>query len=102
MLNLCRNAIEAMHAPDLSRRVLRIATSLAEPQTIDIEVRDTGTGIAKEVQTRIFDSFFSTKSDGIGMGLTICRSVAETHGGSVSSVSHADGGTSFHFCLPVS
>lgn len=101
LLNLCQNAIDAMSPAELATRVMSITTSMIDDKHVQVEVRDTGVGIAPEVQAKIFDSFFSTKPGGIGMGLAICQSVVEAHGGKLWATSHAGGGASFYVKLPV-
>jgi signal transduction histidine kinase len=64
-------------------------------------VRDYGVGISKEMQDRLFDPFFSTKTEGLGMGLAIVRSIIESHGGVVTAETADGGGTRFEFVLPV-
>jgi two-component system sensor histidine kinase DctS len=99
LLNLTRNGIEAMQdiAPD--RRLLRIAASYEHGQ-VCVAVLDQGHGIAPEVAARLFSPFFSTKAEGMGMGLSVCRSAVEFHGGSLKHADNPDGGTIFSFSLP--
>jgi len=65
-----------------------------------VAVQDSGTGIKLENENLIFDLFFTTKPEGMGMGLSICRSIIEGHGGRVSTSNHIERGTIFQFCLP--
>jgi signal transduction histidine kinase len=67
---------------------------------IELTVRDNGIGMDAETMGRIFDAFYTTKPDGLGMGLTICRTVVEAHGGRLWPSANADGGVTFHLCLP--
>jgi two-component system sensor histidine kinase DctS len=104
LLNLTRNAIESMQLVPPARRVLRIAAALdqtgATPM-IAISVTDRGHGIPADVAERLFSPFFSTKAEGMGMGLNICRTVVEFHGGTLSHGDNPQGGTVFWFTLPV-
>jgi two-component system sensor histidine kinase DctS len=103
LLNLTRNAIEAMQNSAPERRVLRIAAALdadgAQPG-VAISVIDQGHGIPPEVVERLFSPFFSTKAEGMGMGLNICRTAVEFHGGTLIHASNPGGGTIFRFTLP--
>jgi len=99
LLNLTRNAIEAMGqiAPD--RRVLRIVAESGDGQ-VAVSVIDHGHGIAPDVAERLFSPFFSTKAEGMGMGLSICRTAIEFHGGTLTHTGNPGGGTVFTFTLP--
>ena len=104
LLNLSRNAIEAMQSVQPSRRILRISAALDEgagTTMVAISVIDQGHGIPDEVAERLFSPFFSTKSEGMGMGLNICRTVVEFHGGTLSHSRNPQGGTVFRFTLPL-
>ncbi|HJU72058.1 MAG TPA: PAS domain S-box protein [Paucimonas sp.] len=103
LLNLTRNAIEAMRDIPSERRVLRIiATADADvtPPNIIISIIDQGHGISAEVAERLFSPFFSTKAEGMGMGLNICRTAVEFHGGTLTHENNSQGGTIFRFSLP--
>ena len=103
ILNLVQNAFEVMAANDGAERVLSIATRQVEPDTLEMAVCDTGAGISPEVAGRIFDPFFSTKADGLGLGLSISRTIVEAHGGRMWANPNADGrGASVCFTLPTS
>jgi PAS domain S-box-containing protein len=97
LVNLLRNSIEAM--ADVKRRELRVTTTLINAETIEIAVADTGTGLAKGVADRLFEPFVSTKRDGMGLGLSICRSIVEAHGGRLRSEPNPGGGAIFRFTL---
>ncbi len=99
VLNLVRNAIEAMQQVVVGSRTLRIVSRRGGNDSIEVEVRDRGHGI--DHPERIFDPFYTTKKDGLGMGLAICRSIIETHGGRISAQSVPEGGSSFAFTLPL-
>ncbi len=98
--NLVTNAIEAMDAVDDRARTLRVKSAVNDPEGILITVEDTGPGIDPENVDRIFHPFFTTKSQGMGMGLSICRSIIEAHHGRLSARSVADGGSVFQIALP--
>jgi two-component system sensor histidine kinase DctS len=104
LLNLTRNGIEAMQNIAPERRILRIVAQhddSAEAQhNVMISVIDRGHGIAKEVAERLFSPFFSTKAEGMGMGLNICRTAVEFHGGRLVHADNPAGGTIFRFTLP--
>lgn len=101
LLNLTRNAIEAMQQVPPERRVLRLAARHdAALGQVNIAVIDQGHGIAADVAERLFSPFFSTKAEGMGMGLNICRTAIEFHGGTLSHSANPLGGTIFAFALP--
>jgi len=99
LLNLVDNAAEAM-AEVTHAAVLRITTAAAGDDRIEITVADTGTGIAPENIDRIFDAFFTTKPGGTGMGLAICRSIVERHGGTLTAARGEPYGAIFRIVLP--
>lgn len=104
LLNLTRNAIEAMQATPAERRVLRViaaAEPAGQPDKIAISVIDQGHGISEQVAGNLFSPFFSTKLQGMGMGLNICRTTVEFHGGTLTHEPNPQGGTIFRFTLPV-
>jgi two-component system sensor kinase FixL len=97
LLNLIRNAIEAMQ--DQPRRELVVATKLVEEGLIEVSVRDTGPGIAPEIAAHLFQPFMTTKKHGMGVGLSICRTIVESHGGKIQAASPPGEGTTFRFTL---
>jgi signal transduction histidine kinase len=99
MLNLIVNATEAMNSTPGARE-LRIASGLHDGDGVLITVEDTGPGIAPESLDKIFDTFFTTKPNGMGMGLSICRSIIEAHGGRLWASGVAPHGCMFHVVLP--
>jgi signal transduction histidine kinase len=101
ILNLIMNAIEAMTAVTGRERCLTIASSLDPPASVTMTVADTGTGIDPTYRDRIFDPFFTTKSNGMGLGLSICRSIVEAHGGALRVTPASPFGTVFHLTLPL-
>jgi C4-dicarboxylate-specific signal transduction histidine kinase len=105
IINLAVNAIQAMAADGGAIRELAIRTATTPERGVLIEVEDTGPGIAHDVLGRLFESFFTTKATGIGMGmgLAICRSIIEAHGGRIFAISRADReGACFFVVLPIS
>jgi PAS domain S-box-containing protein len=100
--NMVRNAFEAMADAKSQRREVTICTRPFGGDAIEIEVGDTGPGIDGAVIDQVFDQFFTTKPEGIGMGLSISRSIIESHGGRVRAESGKDGGTTFRFTVPLS
>jgi two-component system, LuxR family, sensor kinase FixL len=97
LVNLIRNAAEAMSAS--SKRVLTISTLLDTNGMIRVTVSDTGPGLAPKISNQLFQAFLSTKSAGMGLGLSICRTIVEAHGGRIWADSNSDQGTCFHFTL---
>jgi two-component system, LuxR family, sensor kinase FixL len=97
ILNLMRNAIEAMEQSD--RRELIVSTGPGRDGTVAIEVADTGPGIAPEIASQLFEPFVTTKAHGMGVGLSISRTIVEAHGGRISAGSNPGGGTVFRFTL---
>jgi signal transduction histidine kinase len=100
ILNLITNAIEAMRASPAPRS-LRIGTKQDQPDSLLVWVADSGTGIDAKDKDRIFEPFFTTKPRGMGLGLSICRSIIEAHGGCLLATPGQPGGTVFQFTLPI-
>jgi two-component system sensor histidine kinase DctS len=101
LLNLTRNAIEAMQQVPPEHRVLNVVAEYQAAQgTVSVAVIDHGHGIPAEVGERLFSPFFSTKAEGMGMGLNICRTAIEFHGGALTFRANPQGGTIFTFVLP--
>jgi C4-dicarboxylate-specific signal transduction histidine kinase len=100
LINLVSNALDAMGDTPPSRRVVEIATSYDGDGTISVAVRDYGPGISEATRERLFEQFFTTKREGLGMGLAIVRSIVEAHGGSIAAENADGGGARFHFRLP--
>lgn len=98
--NLITNAIEAMEAVDDRARALRVKSAIIEPNSVLIMVEDSGPGIDPEIVDRIFHPFFTTKSRGMGMGLSICRSIIEAHDGRLSARPANHRGSVFQISLP--
>src|SRR5262249_52401558 len=97
LLNLLRNAVEAMEASQ--RRELVISTAAAADDMIAVSVADTGSGIAPELMSQLFQPFVTNKRHGIGVGLSICRTIVEAHGGQIMAEPNSAGGTIFRFTL---
>lgn len=98
VVNLVRNAVEAvLEAP---RREVVVATAMLDAETVEVSVSDTGPGVAEEVAGRLFEPFVTTKHQGMGVGLSICRSIVEEHGGRLTAAANPGGGTVFRFVLP--
>jgi two-component system sensor histidine kinase DctS len=102
LLNLSRNGIQAMDAvPDLSQRVLTLGARLTHERWVTFTVSDAGTGIAPDVAAKLFTPFFSTRGEGMGLGLSLCRTVIEQHGGALDfGPGPGKLGTAFRFTLP--
>jgi C4-dicarboxylate-specific signal transduction histidine kinase len=102
MLNLIVNGIEAISATSEGPRDVLISTTADSSKGVAIAVSDSGLGVPAERIERIFDPFYTTKADGLGMGLSICRSIVEAHGGRILAKPNVPRGVVFHFSLPVS
>ena len=100
LINLVRNAFDAMRGTPPSGRKVEIATNYNGDGTICIAVRDYGSGISEPTRERLFEQFFTTKEEGLGMGLAIVRSIVEAHGGSIAAENADGGGARFRFRLP--
>jgi signal transduction histidine kinase len=100
VLNLVMNAVEAMRDASMESRDLLISTVADKSIGVLVAVRDSGPGLNPERLDRIFDPFYTTKQSGMGMGLSICRSIVEAHGGRVWATANVPQGACFHFTLP--
>jgi two-component system, LuxR family, sensor kinase FixL len=98
LLNVMRNAVEAMDGS--RRRELQIYTGMAEEDMVMISITDTGTGISEEIAAQLFQPFVTTKRHGMGVGLSISRTIIEAHGGRIWIEPNPEGGTVFHLTLP--
>lgn len=101
MINLCHNAIEAMATMTDQNRLLRIRTGRYGEKAIAVAVEDSGPGIDPKQLQGIFDAFVTTKAQGMGLGLAICRRIIESHGGQISALSDGKSGALFQFVLPI-
>jgi two-component system sensor kinase FixL len=99
LINLIRNSIEAMQTAD--KRELLIITSMGETGFAEVTVQDTGTGMPSRVSARLFQPFVTSKETGMGIGLTICQSIIEAHGGRIWLLDSDPTGTGFRFQLPL-
>ncbi|MEY2735158.1 MAG: Sensor protein FixL, partial [Pseudomonadota bacterium] len=106
LLNLARNGMQAMDRPECSQRVLvlqvRRAASNAQQGWLEFSVADCGSGIDPAVAEQLFTPFFTTKAEGMGLGLSLCRTVIEQHGGHLEHQPNTPAGTVFRFTLPTS
>jgi two-component system sensor kinase FixL len=102
LLNLVRNAVEAITAGgDPALREVRIAAARSPGGDVEITVEDTGPGLAPEALERVFEPFYTTKPDGIGIGLALSRSIVDAHGGRLWATAASGCGATFHLVLPV-
>jgi PAS domain S-box-containing protein len=99
LVNIMRNALEAMAGAP--RRELIVSTTLPIRDAVEVAIADSGPGLAADVAEHLFDPFVSTKRDGMGLGLSICRSIVEAHGGQLWAEPNPDGGAIFRFTLSV-
>jgi PAS domain S-box-containing protein len=102
LINLIVNAFDAMCDTPVSKRKVEITTQQRGDGTVRASVRDYGVGISEETRSRLFEQFFTTKPEGLGMGLAIVRSIVEAHGGIIEAENAEGGGARFHFTLPAS
>jgi len=104
LLNLARNGMQAMDRPDISRRVLLLEVKRhpnVDEHQLMFSVSDIGPGIAPDVAQQLFTPFFTTKAEGMGLGLSLCRTVIEQHGGNLGFAPNTPQGTVFSFTLPL-
>jgi PAS domain S-box-containing protein len=101
MLNLIINAVEAMTGIDPEFKELQVSTSRTEPDVVLVAVRDSGSGFDLTNLEHVFEAFYTTKPSGLGMGLSICRSIIEAHGGRLWASANTLRGAVFQFTLPV-
>ncbi len=100
VVNLVRNGVEAL--TDSKVRKLSISTAATEGDGVEVTVCDSGPGVTKEISGRLFQSFVTTKAQGMGLGLSICRSIVEDHGGRLSAERNQERGMTFRFTIPIS
>ena len=98
LVNLLRNAMDAMR--DTTRKELDLRAS-ESAEMVEVSVSDTGVGLAPEIAERLFEPFSSTNPQGMGIGLSVCRTIVEAHGGRISATPRTGGGTTFRFTIPV-
>jgi two-component system sensor histidine kinase DctS len=105
LLNLARNGMQAMDQSDIKERVLTLSVQrgqqdLSGQRWVEFSVMDCGAGISEEVALQLFTPFFTTRAEGMGLGLSLCRTVVEQHGGHLDYRPHRPSGTQFLFTLP--
>jgi signal transduction histidine kinase len=100
LINLVMNGIEAMASVDGRSRELVIRSQPEDDDHVVVAVQDAGVGIDVEKTDQLFNAFYTTKPDGMGMGLSISRSIIEAHGGRLWATANPDHGATFHFALP--
>ena len=101
LLNLVKNGIEAMNSVPFDRRRLFIQARQTDERMLEVAVADQGHGLAEEDVERIFAPFYTTKPEGMGIGLAICRSIIEFHQGRLWVEPRREGGTVFRFTVPI-
>ncbi len=101
ILNLLRNAMDAMEKTAVEKRSLRIRTSVKDGGMVGLSVQDAGTGLSPEALDLLFTPFYTTKPEGMGLGLSISQSIVEAHGGNMRATINPQGGATFEFTLPV-
>lgn len=99
-LNLLVNAIDAINASSTDRREIRVVSARSIGSGVTVAMEDSGVGISAKATNHLFDAFHSTKSDGMGIGLSICRSIVEAHGGDIWASPNMAQGAVFYFTLP--
>jgi signal transduction histidine kinase len=100
VVNLIMNAVEAMSGASDRTRELLISSRKAAPDGVLVAVRDSGPGLASAALDHVFEAFYTTKPAGLGMGLSICRSIIDAHGGRLWASANLPRGASFQFALP--
>jgi two-component system, LuxR family, sensor kinase FixL len=101
VLNLVLNGLEAMREPHAGERTLVIRTSRDGAAAVRVEIQDAGPGIDEKDLDRMFEPLYTTKAEGLGMGLAIVRTIVDAHGGGLGAVNNPQGGATVHFTLPV-
>ncbi len=100
-LNLVLNGMDAMRESGPGDRMLVLQTAVADTETVRVEIKDSGPGINASDMSKIFQTFYTTKPDGMGIGLAITRSIVDAHGGRLEAHNNPDGGATFSFTLPI-
>jgi signal transduction histidine kinase len=101
ILNLIINSMDAMETTDTASRHIEILLGPKEEGQVELAVKDTGAGFAPDQLGRLFEAFFTTKPDGMGMGLAICKTIIESHGGQIRAENNKESGACVSFTLPV-
>ncbi len=102
LLNLILNSIDSLSAPGVSKREITVSTEVVDSNTVEFSIVDTGSGVSEEAQNLLFQPFFTTKTHGLGLGLSISRAIVEEHGGRILAFQPAEPGAAFKVTLPVS
>jgi signal transduction histidine kinase len=100
VLNLVMNGLEAMSTITERQRELMIASRNADQDHVEVTIQDSGIGLDPNPSVKIFDAFYTTKPTGMGMGLSICRSILQAHGGRLWATANDGPGATFHFTMP--
>jgi two-component system sensor kinase FixL len=100
LLNLIMNAADAVRAATYANRRILIRAAQRPDDTVELIVSDRGDGIPEDQLHKVFEPFYTTKSEGLGMGLSICRTLVESHGGRMWASNNPEGGASLHVILP--
>ena len=101
IINLIRNAIDAMGDHQCETRRLTIRSIVNKQDFLEVSIEDTGPGLSYDVLTKIFQPFYTTKSTGMGMGLSLSQSIIEAHGGKIWAANNEGNGAIFRFTLPL-
>lgn len=101
LLNLLRNSLDAMCDNDMQKKKLIVRTQIIDQDLLEVNVIDTGPGFSKDMAAKLFEAYFTTKEDGMGMGLSIARTIVEVHGGNLFADLNPAGGAWFRFVLPM-
>jgi signal transduction histidine kinase len=101
ILNLVLNALEAMSGPAEAGRTVIVRTARTEEDAVQVSVVDAGPGLREGTEVRVFEPFYTTKAGGMGMGLSIAKSIVEAHGGLIWARNNRDRGVTFQFTLPL-
>ena len=101
LLNLLSNAFDALTDSSTALKQVTVRSLLLKGEAVRIEVQDNGRGIDENIMDQLFEPFMTTKPKGMGMGLSICSSIIEAHGGQLLAINHDQDGATFHFQLPL-
>src|SRR5262249_31047619 len=100
VFNLIGNAADAMKHVEDRPRLLAVTTWRNQNDWVDVAVRDSGIGFDADVAGKLFDAFYTTKDEGMGIGLSVCRTIVEGHGGQLRAAANDDHGATFSFSIP--